>query len=241
MTPQLGTWDQRQFDAALTNYMLYTKRTVPEVLNAKIYYIGRNAIYATHKTDIATIHRELGQKVVTRTDRFKKDGTLSKIKKRTTTWTLAQARTKPIPLVWMIVNKRAKSMGYSIPRDQLDRAAKRFIGARIRSIGYLRSGWLAALKDIRPFVLGEKGLPPKSDVTQYGRARGIGLPAKPGSGLIVAKIFNNAGVTEKQSAALVKYGTPALASAFAQETAGMMLYVERHLEKGTRQTNVLLA
>lgn len=237
MTPQVSQWDQSRFNDALRVYALFNKRTIPQIVNAKIFYIGRKAIRFTRKTDLATIDRELGQKVVTRSDRFKKDGTLSKVKKRTVTWTLTQARTRPVPLAWLLVSR-----GGGLPRAEVDAAAKTLIGARRRSVAYLRAGWLSAILDVKPYVVDEKKTPPRSDVALWStRRHGKGFPAKEATGLVVARIHNDAGDTPKRAAALIKYGTPALASAFQDETASMIAYVEKKLASGTATANKMLA
>ena len=47
--------DTTQFRKAICTYMKATKRELPEVLNAKAYFVVRNAMQRTRKTNKAVI------------------------------------------------------------------------------------------------------------------------------------------------------------------------------------------
>ena len=113
-------------------------------------------------------------------------------------------------------------------------ATKRIISARIKSVAYLRSGWIPALK-----AFGRVTKMPRrtKGVVHRGKPKGYGRWAR--DGFSPAAIFTNStGYKPKQASALKQYGEPALSRAFSHEARSMKSYLERKMQQTANRTRM---
>ena len=223
---------QNDFNRTLKNYLEYSGRTLPEALNEKAYFICSAAIQNTHKADADTIRRELGgemQSVIG------KRGKALKRKK------LGFSGSYSMSLAVAIIVARLRKAGKQIPNaNALAAMGLDLIRSRLRSVAFIRSGWLPALRRLAKFskygrikfAVGDTG-------RQYGIAKGGVTPAARTGGLNSRVIFwNSAGGESKHKDALNKYGGAGLDAAFRQETASMSEYIERKMREGAAKVGI---
>lgn len=205
-------WDQSQFDAALTEELKHTKRTVAEALNQHAYYIARQALWHTKKADRATIQSQL----TARPQYAEAD-------------TLAEAI--------LIARYRARG-GWPASGADFERAIQKLIAARLRSVAFLKSGWIPAIRILESFAASKSGAAPRdSEAKVYGQEKGAAYPAVEGEQM-TARIVNSAlAAGDDGGKALAKYGGAGLDTAFYAETGRIKEYIERKLAEQFAKTN----
>lgn len=225
-------WDQSRFDAAMKRYVNASSHTVPESINKKLYYIDRKAIWFTAHADPNRIKASLGQvvkvQVLTRSGRLGFRRELQTVAGR-----------DGAPLLALIINKRRRQAGQpGLEGRAMERAMTKQLNARVRSVNFLRAGWIPAAQKLERIVKGTKsGLPPKpTDVKQYGRPRGDAWPAKTGF-KAEGTIINSANAKHDQKDALQKYGAAGLQRAFDDEARDIEKYLEEQLKPDAAKFN----
>lgn len=125
--------DTRNFDRALDEYMKFNKRNLSEVINTKLNFIARNATTTTKKVEPSKIDAELD----------------------------AASRFHPhISVGQAIVNYKLKQSGKKTLHDaRLDSAVEKLKKQRHRTVGFLRSGWLPAIRILQKAMRGARGVP----------------------------------------------------------------------------------
>lgn len=216
MSTQISEWDQHRFDEALKAYVMFSRRTIPQIINTKAYYIARRALWLTGKAKFTDFDRELK---------------------------MPGKRDKKAPLAALIINsRRGKDGAKGLYGKDMKAAIRVMLRMRKRSIGFLKAGWLPAIKDIAPFVPSKTGAAPLDrTVKQWSKPRGKGVPAREGLE-ITATIVNTAlALRTSKRDALALIAGPPLEQAFRDETAGMIDYVKAKLATGTAKANRTLA
>ena len=56
--------NSREFDSALRQYVMVSRRTIPEIVNNKAFFIARRAVVKTPKADLAAIDKTLDPRLV---------------------------------------------------------------------------------------------------------------------------------------------------------------------------------
>lgn len=238
MANQIFRLNTRDWNNAAALYAVATKRTLAQAINKKMAWIVRRSIWYTPKADYANMGAELGQELQSRTRINRRTGKevsfLSAIKsqkeKRGSTWLpqFASDRTGTAPLLALIINKRRGLKGLpGLYGAAMKQEFRKIFGARARSIGFLKSGWLPAFELFRRFAgggAGARGLPPlDNSVKKKGEAKGggqVATDARP-----VAVIWNAASAKRDHKQALIKYGQPALQRAYDEEIADLYQYL----------------
>ncbi len=217
--------DDREFTRTLRQYSRISRREIPDIVNTKAFFIARRAVIETHKADKSMIKTSLG--------------TILKRKGGGRILKLAKADKRDMSLAEAILRARA----YRAGREQPDKTAigaliENLIAARMRSIAFLKSGWLPAIKALEKLVKSKSGVA-RTDRSpkQYGKAKGSAIPAHEGF-RVSATIINAASADRDRKAALDKFGTPALARAFAFETKSMEEYMEEKLKKAAQSVGI---
>lgn len=138
-----------------------------------------------------------------------------------------------------IINKRRGEKGLrGLTGEAMRQAQLVVIAARKRSVAFLKSGWLPAIRILEP--LSEKrGAPrrPGRDVVEYGKKKGSATPARPGF-KIYSQIVNAADAKHDKKGALLTYGLPALQKAFNFETLSMKEYIERKMRGSAKSAGI---
>ena len=216
--------DTREFDATMRRYRELSRKDPAIICNTKAFFIARGATRLTPKADKEKIKKELGAIV----QRGKTKGALK----------LVSARDYDAPLVALIINaQRGKGKGlYGV---EMTEAIRKFIANRMRSIAFLKSGWLPAIKGLAALVPNKRNAPPiDRSAKQFGEAKGSFRPARDSSWKTVSTIINSAGANENNKGALIRYGGPALQQAVNDEEASMREYVERKLRETAKAAGV---
>ncbi len=223
---------EADFKNTLRRYLKVNRRTLPEALNEKAYFIAGGAIRHTHKADHERIKAELGAKM---------ESVIGKRGKALKRKTLAIVENYWATLAVILVIAGLRKAGKPIPSDgELKDRALNLVRSRIRSVGFIRSGWLPALRRLARFSkygrikFGFGDLPKK-----VGKNKGGVSPATEAQGdLAKVIIWNSAGGEEKHKGALMKYGQPGLEAAFREETADMKRYLEKKLRENARASGI---
>jgi hypothetical protein len=227
---EILTWDQRRFQETLNRYLEISKRTFQSIINSKAFFVARQAIWYTPKAEVARVKSGLGQ--VVSVNRLSTAGKVVKqVKQRKAVLRLGR---NDVPLAVLILQKRLAEKGQASPfkgksraagRRLMDKLVKKMLGARLRSIAFIKSGWLPAVGILAPFA-DRRGQPPLDNAArQIGKPKGTAEPARSAFNPI-AKIMNLASARHDQKQALVRYGTVGLQKAIDAETASMNRYIE---------------
>ena len=193
--------DTREFQRALLKYIPTTKRDLPEIVNKRAINVAFKAIRFTPKAKPAKIRRQLGK----------------------------QTKGKA-PLAALILNKlqgRFGRRGYygAKMKSEIDE----FIAGKIRGVGFLKSGWLAAAQQLARMAgmrVGKSRGAKLYGKGEHGRAK----HAKPGW-TPTAEIINKA-------AGIADVGKPALQKALNAEAREILRHVERKLKGTARKQRI---
>lgn len=220
--------DTREFQSALKKLYEYSKRTPADFCNKHAFYIARGATRLTPKADKASIATTLGESVIT----FQNNAKGRTVKGRGFRLVAGSGGS---PLAAMIINKRQREKGLpGLYGKEMEKAVKAMIGARIRSVAFLKSGWLPAIRALAKIV---KGASSFAGVKTYGQPKGSAEPATVGWRAI-CKIINSAGENKNNKGALHKYGAPALEQAVRDETASMNKRLEEIVKEAADKAGV---
>ncbi len=223
---------QADFQNTLKRYLQVNRRTLPEALNEKAYFITGAAIRNTHKADYERIKTEMGA--------FLKP-VIGKRGKELKRKVLGLQEDYWAQLATIIIVARLRKAGKKIPpAAELIKMALDLVRARIRSVGFIRSGWLPALRRLARFSkygrikFASGDLPKMSGVKKGGVS-----PATAAQGdFAKCVIWNSAGGLPKHKGALIKYGQPGLEKAVQEETASMKKYLEGKLRENAHAAGV---
>lgn len=224
--------DTKSFQSALRAYAAYSKKSAPDILNTKMYFIARKAIANTRKADRNKIRRDLEASDVTKVV-FTKRGKISKSKKnRSVVFGGTKYNTQENSRLAKIVNsKRVKDGKKTLHGEELLAELRKVFSARMRSIGFIKSGWLKGLHTYAPLAFSKAGLPPvDKDANQAGQQKGGARPAHSGQGKASrADMWNNALQTLNSTlkSLPMQIAVDGLQKAFDDETRSMNDYIRQ--------------
>lgn len=192
--------DTREFEATLKRYAAVSKTSFPDIVNRKLRFIARGATRLTPKAKASDIRSSLRQEGA-------RPGQ-----------TLAES----------IVRAKLYRQGKKQPTKIETKAlVKAMIGARIRSIGYIKSGWLPAIAKLGAALgLSSSG---GGQGRQFGKPKGNAVIAK--SGWKVFGSITNEAYTRHDPKALEIYGAPALQQAVNNETVSTQAEIEKRMRQ----------
>lgn len=224
-----------EFQATLRRYALVSKRTIPEICNKKALFIARGALWHTKKANKEAIRQEL--LALAYIQKTAASGKTRKFLKKS-------ASVAGAPIAALLINwKRGQQGRAGLYGEAMKEAVKRFIGARTRTIAFIKSGWVPAIKTLSPLVKNKSGAKPLDPQARvYGKPKGSAKPATAGLWRVAAIIENAIGAygggkeqTHHQRA-LDEIGEPALEQAFADETKSMQDEIEKRLREAADAT-----
>lgn len=168
------TLDTREFNAVLKRTAEQSSRAGVDVVNGRLFAVVLKAIRLTEKANKEKIASDLGQ---TGTElKYTRAGGLRKGKRAKGRMILREDS-----FAARIVNARLRDRvgpGAMLHGDELQAAARKLIQARMRSVAFIKSGWVWSLRALLPFVkFGRKGNPDR-DAKAVGRPKGTAEPAK---------------------------------------------------------------
>ena len=205
--------DRDNFDSVFKEYQKWSKRQPADTVNAKLYFISRQAVNLTRKASADAIRAAMAAP--------------SKYYKGLTT---AEALA--------LVQRRKTKKGLPKNRETLKRQlpvwAARVLGNKINRIGFLASGWLPAIKGLdlanrRGDIAFVRRFAPKIDskVKQYGKQKGGVTPARVET---VARgvIWNDVGnATAQASPRVRRFKEEGLDAGAVAELRSMVVYINR--------------
>lgn len=231
--------NDREFRQTLRQYIQVSRRTIPEIVNSKAYFIARRAIYETPKANKLTIGKSLSQLLMS----FKATAKGGRMVLKTVTRFGRLGQTTQVPLAAILVNwQRGQRGKKGLYGEQMRAAVEHFILNRQRTIAFIRSGWLPAVKILAPYVPRKTGAAPLDPETkQRGRQKGSAVPAQEGF-RVTARIENAIAAggknAEHHGEAVNKYAIPALQRAFANEEKSMRQYMEDKLRDSAKKVGI---
>jgi len=220
-------WDQTKFNDVLKEYLKWTKKSLAEVLNQKAYFIARKALWFTRKANAADIKSDL-RRIGLSNARTTKSG-------RT-------VQTEG-PRGALIINRKRGRLGEKgLYGSEMREAFDFLLYSRLRSIAFLKSGWIPAIRILDSFVKDKSGAAPSDrDAKVYGAEKGAAYPATDGGEQIIARVLNSAaGKTASSYKALDKWGGAALELAFHDEAGSMQDHIERKMNQDAARANAQL-
>ena len=218
-----------EFDSTLRRYREISKRDPKKICDTKGFFIARRAVIETQKADGAKIKGELGRGIV---KKHQQVGMSLRTVKRFSRFGLQV----DVPLAALIINKR-RGKGRGLYGAEMTEAIRSMLAARMRSIAFLKSGWLPAIRALVGLA-DTRGAPrQESGPAQVGKAKGYAVPASEGWKARTT-IVNMADAKHSNQQALIKYGEPALQRAFDSETKSMLDYMERKLRESAKTAGV---
>jgi len=209
-------------------------RTFPESCNAKGLHLASAAIRHTEKADINRVAYEMGQVATRYVSKSAMNPKRLKRPKR------IFADMDKNSLAYRIIVSRMRERGESFTEQEIVQKAVRMRGARLRAIGFIKSGWIYAVRELSK-VVGYTGNQfikySKSDTARMtGLPKGFVRPAKPRLNGIVECVIGN-------SALLNNTGNPmpvaqrGLDKAFQEVVADMKQHLENRMWKLFRSYN----
>lgn len=212
--PQLkGKVDRTNFDTVFKEYQKWSKRQPAETVNAKLYFIARQAVNLTRKASAQAIRASMSAPA-------------KYYKGLTTAEALA------------LIQHRKTKKGLPKKRETLKRLlsiwAARVLGNKINRIGFLASGWLPAIRGLDR--MNKKGdiafvrrFAPKisAKVKQYGKEKG-GVKAAQLAIIARGEIWNDVGNSAAQASPNVKrFKEEGLRNSVQAEIHSMAEYIQR--------------
>ena len=219
----------QEFDATMRRYQALSKRDPKAICDTKAFFIARRAVIETPKADKASITGDLGRLV-----KRQKQVTVGKLRmvKRYSRWGLEVEA----PLAALIINMR-RGKGRGLYGAEMAEAIRTMLAARLRSIAFLKSGWLPAIRALTG-VADVRGAPRQDKAAvEVGVPKGYAVPAEAGWRARTT-IANAADAKRDDKTSLYKYGEPALQRAFDAETASMLDYMEKKLRETAQKAGV---
>jgi hypothetical protein len=197
--------DTRGFNAVLQEYQRSNRRTWPEICNAKALDVNFRALKETPKADKESI-RALESKPWW--PRY--------IRKRLKGKTVDNKR-----------NRKSSKLGHGATGSFAAEYSRKVIAARLRSVAFLKAGWLPGIRRLSMIVKDRFGAATIGGAKQYGVEKGAAIPAVSGDNP-TATIINSA-------IGIDKMGVDALQRAVDGAAADMGEYIARKLEGNARK------
>lgn len=222
------TVDTRNFDRAFARYLEVSKRSLSEICNKKLAMVVAGATRQTRRASRAAIQAELG-KYVTVQETNKRGKLVNRRKLQLNT-----RKGHAAPLAELIINSRLAREGKKgIGGTELALAVRKMIAARLRSVAFLASSWLPALKTLLAALQERSTLKYDRSVKWYGKPKGDATPAKPGWNPSATMTSDVSKGGDKVSAII----SDGVQKALDEEAASMDRYVEEKLGKDTEHFN----
>lgn len=195
-------------------------RTYSYIANKAIQNVVGHAFKPTPKADAGRIAWQMGQ-VATKIGFVDRRGNWKRYKTPRRVYEFEGS------FAARIINKRRRDAGKEMLfGKEMDSAARRMVGARLRSVAFIKSGWIPAFSQLSRLV--GRAIRLKPDGKVVGVDKGWAQPAPKGTEVAVASAFNNA-----KGAGRV--GIAALQASVNYVAADMIRWATDELRKGARE------
>lgn len=262
------TWDQSRLNAAIRERVKLPGRTEAQIVNTAAYWVAVNAKNEMPFTTIARIDAELGVFIQPSKKRYSRKNRVLGSSVNFMRRTSKTAIHPDVPLAALIINAQVnyqsvynantarryyrtaspfKGVSRAAGRAAMRAAVNKLIRARHSSTKFLMSGWIGAIRALRPlsvqkFRFGQP--PPMDDARSAGPVdRSIAVPATEGAWNVTATIGNATGLSGVNAAshnrALLQYGAPALQRSLDMEERLMRKYIIEAYAKEDAKFNAM--
>ena len=203
--------------AKLRQYAELSKKAEAQIVNDKAADWAFKSIGQTEKANAQKIAYDLGQ-IGNQVSVSRKTGKLRKGKRLL----------KENSLAARIINARLKRKGGKLLfGKEMEKAVNKMIAARMRAVAFIKSGWLAAARRLKPTA--------SSEAKIRGRPKGTARRAFSGSLMPAAFIINSSTKDSPKAAGIAQEG---LRKAIPILIADMNQYIERKLKEAARKAGV---
>ncbi len=217
------TVDTSNFKRAFSAYMDATEKELVDIVNKKAAIVAVNATRNTKRASREVIARDIGQ-LVTVNYVNAKTGKAGKRKQLQ----LSTRKGHAVPVAYLILNaRRAKAGEAALNPKEMQGAARKMLASRLRSVGFLASGWLSALIPLLAVIKDKAGIRLDRSVKRYGKPKGTASPARL-SWNAFATITNTIDKGAGKADAIISRGAQ---QALDAEAASMDEYVAKKLAK----------
>jgi hypothetical protein len=218
--------DRSKFDATFKEYVKASNRSLPQIINNKLFMIARASLWFTEKASKPKISKSLNKRV-----------------KVSVVTASGKTRIKEAPLVALIVHKqqkRLKGAGFrgASRRDEMRAAIAKKIAARELSTAYIKSGWLPSIRELALVsTIKTKKYPDDKAAQQIGKAKGRSVAAKEFTEKPFGMIENVAWAKRDKKNAFMRVGSKGLQAGFDNETKEMQKYIDGKLKPAADKFN----
>jgi hypothetical protein len=169
--------DTSRIRALLPEYLNWSSRSFTEAVNEKAFFISRRAVWETHKASAQDIKSVFGQATMLTMRKRKVKGRLGYRQSKNLSSFRGEARDYKAPLLAVIINAR-RGEGRGLYGPAMTQEMNKVFNARMASIGFIRSGFVPAIKKLEPFSKYKRSAPPEDPSTRViGKPKGGAEPA----------------------------------------------------------------
>lgn len=189
------TVDTREWKAAARQLFETSSRTCVDFTNGQALKVASEAIRLTEKADRHQIEHIMG--ILSKQEKLRRDP-----EARMKGWVrITKRKIKDDSFAARIVAKRFRETGswFGLKGKTLAEKAISLVKAKVRSVAFIRSGWIQAVRDLSRVVYKRPRIVSRAETKQIGRAKGFAVPAKFSfRSEIQARIVNTALQTESR-------------------------------------------
>jgi hypothetical protein len=234
-----GTVDISEWSKAASDLFQFSKREFPDFVNGQALSVASRAGKLTIKADRNKIEHEMG--VISKFEKLRGGNAGKKgwvrIGKRELVYDVSKS------FAARIVNKRLRESGGSqLSGEELGKAALKLIAAKVRSVGFIKSGWIESIKTLSNIVYKKPRKATGIDGAKvYGKAKGWCKPAKQGdinpSCLIANTAILEAGRFSSKTGNPMAVAEAGLKKALNEAKQDMIAELGKRLEKKFKQVS----
>jgi len=221
------TVDASGFNAACEELIQLSDKTYPEFVNGRMFAVAIKAKNLTKFADRSAIQNQMGGFIV-EGGTFKRGARAGQKRKDRQFYDLSKGSSASRIVNWRRMQQGKKCIWGQKLRD----ASQRMISSRLQSIGFIKSGWIYAIRELQKVVYGVKAASDGFRIKLKGAPKGGANPARFAvNSLVSSEIFNTsliAGSKYGSNSDPMSIAKPALEQALADEQAEMQKhYVEK--------------
>lgn len=243
----LFKFDTSALEASVRQLTTANCKNLASAFNKKMGWLLRRWLWLTPRADYARMARDLGLqlRLYSGGEKTTKTGKVIRFKGGWKIKGVASGRDQLPKIIAMISKSRKGSPFKGKTRAAGERAfakaIKKKVGARARSMGYLKSAIASAQKPFLKFSSGSSnGVPEainENGMKPVGRPKGFGTIAEPGNRVLAVAVDKS--ITKRQKdKGLMKYSLPALRKAYADELADTERFLNETLYKSARSLGI---
>ena len=219
--------DTAEFNASLARYVQVAKKDMATILNTKAWYVARKACWWTQRADKKKI-KDFAEGMVWASKAKYYNSETGRLK--TLKYNVYAKTADNRPVVALLINKNRGSRGEKGFRGQdMTGAMENFMKFRMGSIGFIASGWIAAIRVLDPKAEEKAAAAAVAGVKVYGVPKGGATFATEDN--LNLSIFNHAkALSDKTGEVWTRVANEGLQVAIRDETASMDEYAAKKMQ-----------